>query len=79
MNGTVLVNDSEFSGSGLVVFNNDSEKLKVTAKEDSVILLGHAKPINEPVAAYGPFVMNTMQEIQNAYNDYQAGKFNKWD
>jgi len=79
VNGTVLVNDSEFSGSGLVVFNNDSEKLKVTAKEDSVILLGHAKPINEPVAAYGPFVMNTMQEIQDAYNDYQAGKFNKWD
>lgn len=79
VNGNISINDTEVSGSALVVFNNDSENLTVTANEESVILLGYAKPINEPVAAYGPFVMNSMKEIQEAYNDYQAGKFNHWD
>jgi redox-sensitive bicupin YhaK (pirin superfamily) len=40
-----------------------------------VLLFGHADPIGEPVASYGPFVMNTREEIQRAIADYQAGKF----
>ena len=37
--------------------------------------LGHAKPLREPIVAHGPFVMNTVPEIHQAYADYQAGKF----
>ena len=40
-----------------------------------MILLGHAKPFYEPIVAYGPFVMNTPEEIRAAYDDYRTGKF----
>lgn len=62
----------------LAEFNNDNQALKITAEEDSILLFGHAKPFNEPVVAQGPFVMNTQDEIRQAYRDYQQGKFGSW-
>lgn len=47
----------------------------ITAPEPALFLFGHAEPIDEPIAAHGPFVMNTVEEIRQAYADYQAGKF----
>lgn len=62
----------------LIEFNNDGESISVEATEDAVIILGHAKPFNEPLVAQGPFVMNTQEEIRQAYQDYQLGKFGSW-
>ncbi|MBL4715623.1 MAG: pirin family protein, partial [Bacteroidia bacterium] len=45
----------------------------------SNILLLSGKPINEPVVTYGPFVMNSEEEIKQAYADYQQGKMGKID
>jgi redox-sensitive bicupin YhaK (pirin superfamily) len=62
----------------LVEFNNDAEELLVEAAAESILLFGHARPLNEPVVAHGPFVMNTEQEIREAYNDYRQRKFGTW-
>jgi redox-sensitive bicupin YhaK (pirin superfamily) len=63
----------------LVEFNNDGDSLAVEATEDTVIIFGHANPFNEPLVAQGPFVMNTQEEIRQAYQDYQLGKFGSWE
>ncbi|HPI96765.1 MAG TPA: pirin-like C-terminal cupin domain-containing protein, partial [Gammaproteobacteria bacterium] len=47
----------------------------VTAKNDSEFVYIDGKPLNEPVARGGPFVMNTRQEILQAFHDFQSGKF----
>lgn len=51
------------------------DTLTLTADEPALVLFGHAAPIPEPVVAHGPFVMNTVEEIHQAYADYQSGKF----
>jgi redox-sensitive bicupin YhaK (pirin superfamily) len=76
--GKLIVNGEQVEARHLVEFNNDSEHLRVEASTDSVILFGHARPLNEPVVAQGPFVMNTEQEIHEAYEDYRQGKFGTW-
>ncbi|MGD2035319.1 MAG: pirin-like C-terminal cupin domain-containing protein, partial [Bacteroidales bacterium] len=77
--GKVNVNDSEVRMHQLVEFDHDHERISVSAYEDSLLLLGHAAPLNEPVVARGPFVMNTMAEIKQAYIDYQNGKMGNPD
>jgi redox-sensitive bicupin YhaK (pirin superfamily) len=59
----------------LAEFDAEGDELDILADHDSVLLLGHAFPIREPVVAHGPFVMNTREEIQQAIIDYQAGRF----
>ncbi|MBZ5856113.1 pirin family protein [Flavihumibacter profundi] len=73
--GKVMVNGHEAQIHQLVEFNNDGDAIKIEASEDSIILFGHALPLNEPIVAQGPFVMNTETEIRQAYQDYRNGKF----
>jgi len=58
----------------LAVLGN-GERLEVAADEPARFLLIAGRPFNEPVARYGPFVMNTEEEIQQAFIDYRAGRF----
>ncbi len=53
----------------------DADGVRITAGAASRVLLIAGKPLNEPIAQYGPFVMNTQDEIFQAVKDYQAGKF----
>lgn len=76
--GNIKVNETPIEALHLVEFNNDDENIFFEAEEGSIILFGHAKPFNEPVAAYGPFVMNTEDETKAAYEDYRNGKFGTW-
>lgn len=74
VNGEVSVNTQPAGKHILVEFNNDDEEITIRAIEDSVIIFGHGNPFNEPIVAYGPFVMNSPDEIRQAIADYQAGK-----
>jgi len=58
-----------------VMFRNDGEDFTVQAIGESIVMVLSGEPINEPIAAHGPFVMNTEEEIIVAINDYNSGKF----
>jgi redox-sensitive bicupin YhaK (pirin superfamily) len=77
--GELLVNDNQVNALQLAEFNHDGDELSITAQTEAVLLLGHATPLNEPVVSQGPFVMNTQQEIAEAYQDYRDGKFGSWE
>jgi redox-sensitive bicupin YhaK (pirin superfamily) len=60
----------------LIELNEDGDSVDIEAETDTVLLFGHGEPIGAPVVSYGPFVMNTREEIMQAIRDYEAGKFN---
>ncbi|KCZ52898.1 hypothetical protein HY11_00100 [Hyphomonas pacifica] len=72
--GEVTINGAKVSGFNLAELG-PGDGIEIAASTDAVILYGHAEPINEPIVSHGPFVMNTEQEIYDAYADYRAGKF----
>ena len=63
------------SAAQAVLFARDGASVTLQASADSKMLVLSGAPIMEPVAAYGPFVMNTQAEIREAVADFQAGKF----
>ncbi|WP_293897169.1 pirin family protein [Sporocytophaga sp.] len=74
--GSVKVNDKEnVPTDHLVLFENNAEDFTIEALEDSIVLVLSGKPINEPIYAHGPFVMNTKAEIMQAFEDVNSGKF----
>ena len=73
--GQVSVGGTAVSPWNLVALNDDGDGVRIEASSDAVVLLGHAAPIGEPVFSHGPFVMNTREEIIQAIEDYNAGKF----
>ena len=77
--GDLQAGGKEIPALYLAEFNNDDNEIKVKALRKSTLLLGFAKPFNEPVVAQGPFVMNSQEEIHQAYQDYQDGKLGSWE
>jgi len=75
--GTVLFGEPaiEVSRGTVAVLGAGDEVLLRGGSAPSRVLLAAARPLNEPVARYGPFVMNTTQEIRQAIDDFQAGRF----
>ena len=79
VNGSAEVNGEKAPEHSFVLFGNEGEEIKVKAIEDAILLLLSGEPINEPVASYGPFVMNTQEEIYEAVQEFQSGKFGVLD
>jgi len=73
--GIRINNTEEASLDHFALFENNGSSFTVEALEDSVIVVLSGEPIDEPLFAYGPFLMNTYEEVQQAYDDFNKGKF----
>jgi hypothetical protein len=74
--GSIVINDTEnVPTNHLALMANDGDSFNVKASENSVVLVLSGEPINEPIATHGPFVMNTQEEIAQAFVDFNQGKF----
>ena len=59
----------------LVEFEEEGDAITLRSAEGATLLFGHARPFGEPIVSHGPFVMNSREEIIEAIQDYQAGRF----
>ncbi len=73
--GEVKVNEQHAPVDNFILFKNEGEKITIDATEDSILFVISGEPINEPIAAYGPFLMNTHEELEQAMEDFNKGKF----
>lgn len=75
--GSIKVNEAEeIPTDHFVLFENEGEDFLIEALEnDTIVLILSGAPINEPIAAHGPFVMNTREEIIQAFEDVNMGRF----
>lgn len=78
LRGTVQVNgEAVASDAQLVQLDREGTALDIEAQTDAVLLFLGGEPIDEPVFGHGPFVMNTREEIVQAFHDFQSGRFGR--
>lgn len=75
VDGSVNVNEHEVAENHYVQLKNEAGDIHIKARKNAIILVLSGEPLNEPYVAYGPFVMNTQEEIHQCIEDYNAGKF----
>ncbi len=74
--GNIVVNGEENAPTDhFVLFENEGENFTIEASEDAVILIISGEPLKEPIFHHGPFVMNNRNEILQAFDDFNQGKF----
>lgn len=80
LSGQVKANDSAPASDGqFILFKNDGDEVKVSAVTDAIVLFLSGEPIEEPLVHYGPFIMNSVDEINQAVEDFNAGRFGSLD
>ena len=74
--GAVSIGDAEVAAQRMGILSNTphADGVTLTANEDARLILVAGKPLNEPIVQYGPFVMNTQQEIHQALDDFRNGR-----
>lgn len=75
IDGSAMINDQPVNTDHFVLFKNDGANISIRTNEDATILVLSGEPINEPIAQYGPFLMNTWEELEQAIQDVNSGKF----
>ena len=73
--GLAKINGENAPADNFILFKNEGETISIEATEDSILFVLSGEPINEPIAAYGPFLMNTHEELELALEDFNKGKF----
>ncbi|MBR9904404.1 MAG: pirin family protein, partial [Gammaproteobacteria bacterium] len=79
VSGDVEIGGEPVQPHHLIEVDRDGESLEIEASSDARLLFGHGEVIDEPVYSHGPFVMTTREEIVQAVDDYQNGKFGGLD
>jgi quercetin 2,3-dioxygenase len=74
LSGKIKVNGKDIQSNQCVFFKNTGEEIKIETAGEGKLLLLSGEKLNEPMVSYGPFVMNTQQELTEAIHDYQSGK-----
>ena len=74
LDGKSNINEKNVGVREMVLFNNDGDYIEIEGLESGKAILLAGEPINEPLVTYGPFVMNSQEEVVAAIQDYQAGK-----
>ncbi len=69
-----LVSGEQIGEAEIATYSQTGNSIAFETREDSTVLILSGEPINEPIASYGPFVMNTAEEIQQAMADFRSGK-----
>jgi len=78
LRGTIVANGSrQTQDAELLLLDRRGSQIRIAATADSTLLLLSGIPIGEPIVGYGPFVMNSKQEIEAAMDDFQSGKFGR--
>lgn len=72
--GTSTINDQEIIEGAMPVFERAGDEVSIKLNGESKLLVLNGEPIDEPIVPYGPFVMNTKEEIIQAIDDFNAGK-----
>lgn len=73
--GEVIVNGKPVTTDHFILFKNEGTEISLEATSNAIVLILSGEPINEPIANYGPFVMNTWEELEQAVKDVNAGLF----
>lgn len=74
--GSITINGEEHvKADHFALFKNEGETFTIQANEDAIVLIISGEPINEPIFPHGPFVMNSREEIMQAFEDFNTGKF----
>ena len=75
LKGKVAIDDGREAGEGdLAIFDRSGTGISLKANADAQLLVMDGEPLNEPIVGHGPFVMNTRDEIQKAFEDFQLGR-----
>lgn len=80
LEGNITVNRQDHLNTDhFVLFRNDGDTFTIEAREEAVVLIISGEPIDEPIAAHGPFVMNTRAELKEAFDEFNRGVFGNPD
>ncbi len=77
LDGTVMVNGEVLREKQMATLSTEGTGVSIEANGDAKLLLLAGEPIDEPVVGYGPFVMNSPQEISQAISDFNSGRFGR--